>query len=297
MSSLRLWLQEVRPQFLLASLVSVLVGTALAVYEGFPFKPVDFGLATAGALTAHIGIHAFNDYSDYITGIDLKVHRTPFSGGSGVLPSQGLLPIRVYYFGMACLALVACIGIYFMATVGIAILPIGLLGIVIVYTYTSHLTRVGIGELGCVIGFSLWSIGPYFVLTGRYSLSILSASLISGLIGVALLVLNEFPDLEADRAGGRHNIPIMLGLNGASKIYSLVVAFAYAWLLLLVMARILPVFALLAFITLPIAVRVTTFVLRDYQDNQKLMKALRLNVLVVLAVPFLVAVGTIIGSP
>jgi 1,4-dihydroxy-2-naphthoate octaprenyltransferase len=297
MASLRLWLREARPQFLLASFVSVLVGTALAVYEGFPFRIVDFGLATAGALVAHIGIHAFNDYSDYITGIDLKVHRTPFSGGSGVLPSRGLLPIRVYYFGIACLSLVVCIGIYFMATVGIAILPIGLVGIAIVYTYTSHLTRVGIGELGCVIGFSLWSIGPYFVLTGRYSLSILSASLISGLMGVALLILNEFPDLEADRTGGRRNIPIMLGLKGASKIYSLVVASAYAWLLLLVVARILPVFALLAFITLPIAVRVTTSVLRNYQDSQKLMKALGLNVVVVLGVPFLVALGTIISSP
>jgi 1,4-dihydroxy-2-naphthoate octaprenyltransferase len=296
MSSLRLWLQEARPQFLLASLVSVLVGTALAVYEGFPFRPIDFALATAGALIAHIGIHAFNDYSDYITGIDLKVHRTPFSGGSGVLPSRGLVPINVYYFGIACLALVACIGIYFMATVGIAILPIGLLGIAIVYFYTSYLTRVGLGEIGCVIGFSLWSIGPYFVLTGRYSLSILSVSLISGLMGVALLIINEFPDLEADRAGGRRNIPIMLGLDGASKIYSLVVASTYVWLLVLVIARILPVFALLAFITLPVAVRVMTLVLRDYQDDQKLMKALGLDVVIVLTVPFLVALGTIIGS-
>ena len=162
MASLRIWLQEARPQFLLASLVSVLVGTTLAIYEGFPFKPLDFALATAGALIAHIGIHAFNDYSDYMTGINLRVHRTPFSGGNGVLPSRWLAAMHVYYFGIACLVLVACIGIHFMATVGLAILRIGLLGVAIVYTYTSYLTRVGFGELGCVIGFALWSIGPYF---------------------------------------------------------------------------------------------------------------------------------------
>jgi 1,4-dihydroxy-2-naphthoate octaprenyltransferase len=115
-------------------------------------------------------------------------------------------------------------------------------------------------------------------------------------MGTALLILNEFPDLEADKAGGRRNIPIMLGLNGASKIYSVVVASAYVWLLVLVVARILPVFALLAFMTLPIAVRVIALVLRDYQNDQKLMKALGLNVVVVLSVPFLVALGTIIGS-
>jgi 1,4-dihydroxy-2-naphthoate octaprenyltransferase len=296
MPYLKLWLQEARPQFLLASLVSVLVGAALAIYEGFPLKPFAFALATTGALVAHIGIHAFNDYSDYLTGIDLKVHRTPFSGGSGVLPLGKLAPIHVYYFGIGCIALVTCIGIYFMTTVGLAILPIGLLGVAIVYSYTSYLTRVGFGEIGCVIGFALWSIGPYFVLTGRYSLNILSVSLISGLMGVALLILNEFPDLEADRAGGRRNIPIMLGLNGAAKIYCLVVSSAYVWLLALVVARILPVFALIAFITLPVAIRAITLVMRDYQSDRKLMKALGLNVIVVLTVPFLVSLGTIIGS-
>jgi len=211
------------------------------------------------------------------------------------LPSGRIVPIHVYYFGIACLVVVACIGIYFMATVGLAILPIGLLGIAIVYSYTSYLTRVGFGEVACVIGFALWSIGPYFVLTGRYSLSILSVSLISGLMGVALLILNEFPDLEADKAGGRRNIPIMFGLKRASRIYSLVVTFTYVWLLVLVVARTLPVTALLALITLPIGVRVTTLVLNGYENDQKLMRALRLNAIMVLAVPFLVSLGTVIG--
>jgi 1,4-dihydroxy-2-naphthoate octaprenyltransferase len=296
MAALKSWLIEARPQFLLASFVSVLVGASLAVYEGFPFKLLDFALATTGALVAHIGIHAFNDYSDYETGIDLKARRTPFSGGSGVLPSGKLRPVHVYYFGIACLVVVACIGVYFMVAVGLAILPIGLLGVAIVYSYTSHLTKVGFGEFGCVVGFALWSIGPYFVLTGRYSLSILSVSLISGLMGVALLILNEFPDLEADRAGGRRNIPIMLGLKRASRIYSLVVILTYVLLLVLVVAGTLPVSALLAFVTMPTAIRTITLVLRDYENDQKLMKALGLNVIVVLAVPFLVSLGTVIGS-
>ena len=296
MAALKNWLEEARPQFLLASLVSVFLGTSLAVYEGFPLKLFNFALATTGALVAHVGVHAFNDYSDYVTGIDLKVHRTPFSGGSGVLPSGKLQPIHVYYFGVACLVVVAAIGTYFILAVGPAILPVGLLGILIVYSYTSHLTRVGFGELGCVVGFALWSIGPYFVLTGGYSLSILSTSLISGLVGVALLILNEFPDMEADRVGGRRNIPIMFGLKDASKIYSFVVALVYVWLLVLVVARILPVSALLAFITLPIGIKVITLVLKDYERKDKLMKALGLNVVMVLALPSLVSLGTVIGS-
>jgi 1,4-dihydroxy-2-naphthoate octaprenyltransferase len=100
---------------------------------------------------------------------------------------------------------------------------------------------------------------------------------------------------EADRAGGRRNISIMLGLKRASRIYSLVIVLTYVLLLVLVIAGILPVSAL-AFVTMPTAIRAITLVLRDYENDQKLMKALGLNVIVVLAVPFLVSLGTVIGS-
>jgi 1,4-dihydroxy-2-naphthoate polyprenyltransferase len=288
------WLQEVRPQFLLSSFVSVVVGVSLATYEGFTFKVLDAVLATAGAVVTQIGIHAFNDYSDYMTGIDLRVSRTPFSGGSGVLPSRKLQPADVYYFGMACLVFVICIGIYFVMTVGLLLLPLGLLGIAVVYSYTSHLTRIGCGELGCAVGFAFWSIGPYFVLTGRYSISILLVSLISALMGVALLLLNEFPDLEADRMGGRRNIPIILGIRRASWIYSFLVAMTYALIVFLPAVKILPIYSLLPLITLPIGMKVVTLVRVDWKNNQ--MRALKLNVIMVIAVPSLLSLGTVIRT-
>jgi 1,4-dihydroxy-2-naphthoate octaprenyltransferase len=100
---------------------------------------------------------------------------------------------------------------------------------------------------------------------------------------------------EADRAGGRRNISIMLGLKRASRIYCLVIVLTYVLLLVLVIAGILPVSAL-AFKTLPIGIRAITLVLRDYENDQELMKALGLNVIIVLAVPFLVSSETVIGS-
>jgi 1,4-dihydroxy-2-naphthoate octaprenyltransferase len=75
-----------------------------------------------------------------------------------------------------------------------------------------------------------------------------------------------------------------------------VVILTYVLLLVLVGAGTLPVSALLAFVTMPTAIRTITLVLRDYENDQKLMKALGLNVIVVLAVPFLVSLGTVIGS-
>jgi 1,4-dihydroxy-2-naphthoate octaprenyltransferase len=44
-------------------------------------------LLLAGVVLAHISVNLFNEYSDYKTGIDFNTHRSPFSGGSGMIVS------------------------------------------------------------------------------------------------------------------------------------------------------------------------------------------------------------------
>ena len=296
MTALKSWLEEARPQFLLGSLVSVFVGVSLAVYEGFSINLFNLVLSTSGALISHIGIHAFNDYSDYMTGIDLKANRSPYSGGSGVLPSGKLQPTQVFYFGTSCLLAFVLIGIYFITTVGFAILPLGLLGIALMYFYTNRLTRVGLGEIATAVGFGAWSVGTYFVQTGHYSMSLLAVSVLPGLEGVSLLLLNEFPDVEADKLGGRRNIPLIFGMKSASRLYSVQIAFMFVWLLILVLIRILPPSALLGLIMLPVGIRVISLASKNYDNPESLMNALKLNVIVVLVLPFLVSAGTIFAS-
>ncbi len=47
-------------------------------------------LALLGLLLAHVSVNVLNDYFDYRSGVDLKTQRTPFSGGSGILPPPNL---------------------------------------------------------------------------------------------------------------------------------------------------------------------------------------------------------------
>ena len=109
--SLKTWFLETRPQFLILTPLCVLVGVAAAQYDDVPFRPLHFFLALLGALLAHVSVNVLNDYFDYKSGIDLATQRTPFSGGSGILPAGLLKPYQVYLFGLLSLIAVGAIGI------------------------------------------------------------------------------------------------------------------------------------------------------------------------------------------
>ena len=89
--SFKAWLILPRFQYLPLTINMVSLGTAVAAYEGH-FHLGHFLLAMAGSILVHMTVNVINDYHDYVDGIDLNTRRTPFSGGSGVLPANLLKP-------------------------------------------------------------------------------------------------------------------------------------------------------------------------------------------------------------
>ena len=295
--SLKVWFLETRPQFLILTPMCVLVGVAAAAYEGFSLNAWHVVLALVGALLAHISVNVLNDYFDYRSGIDLAVRRTPFSGGSGILPA-GLLKSRgVYLLGLGSLIGVGAIGIYFTIVHGWPILPLGILGMVVVYLYTTHLTK---SPLLCLIapglGFGpLMVVGTYFAQTGEYSVTPGVASLVPGFLVSNLLLLNQFPDVEADRAGGRYHILISRGRRFSSRVYAALMAATYISLALGVALRVLPLTALVGLLTLPLGLKAVTGAIKNCDATEKLVPFLGLNVQVILLTTLLTGVGLLLG--
>ncbi len=298
MSASKTWFMETRPHFLLLTPVCVFTGAVASLYMGYPFNALHLVLAFFGALFAHISVNVLNDYFDYKSGIDLKTKRTPFSGGSGILPSALLEPRKVYLFGMGSLALVALIGIYFLFVYRWAILPIGLLGIALVLLYTPYITKLtGMTELlGPGLGFALMVLGTYVTQTGAYSAIAIVVSGVAGLLIANLLLLNEFPDVEADKTVGRRHIPILLGTERAAKIYCSVLALAYILILGASIAEVLPLLALLGLATLPLGIKAIRGVLKSHTDPRNLIPAMGMNVFVVLLTPLLMSLGILIKT-
>ena len=121
---------ETRPQFLVLSVVLAFLGASIAWYDG-AFILGYAVLAFVGLLLVHISVNVLNDYFDYRSGIDLETQRTPFSGGSGILPGGLLRPGQVLGLGLIAFLLAVPVGIYFVVAQGWLLLPLVLVGAVI----------------------------------------------------------------------------------------------------------------------------------------------------------------------
>ena len=298
MAAVKIWLMQIRLPFLVLAPISVLVGVSVAVYESYSINALYLALAFVGALLAHIAVNVLNEYFDYQSGVDFKTVRTPFSGGSGVLVEGLLNPRSVYILGLACIAAIIAIGGYFFYVHGPAIIPLGVVGIVVVYFYTTHLTR---SPLLCAIapglGFGpLMVLGTYFALTGTYSLAAGLASIVPFFLVSNLLLLNQFPDVEADASAARRHLPIAIGRKGSSDVYALLLVAAYVALVSSVVAEVLPYMALFGLLTLPLGLVVVKGARKSCEEIENLIPVMGRNVLLTLLLPLLMAIGIIVSS-
>lgn len=292
---LKIWFLETRPQFLLLSIVLVFLGTSLAIFDGF-FNLTYFLLALIGLALLHISVNVLNDYFDFKSGIDLETTKTPFSGGSGIIPAKLLKPDSVYKFGLLCLLFGLLIGVFFIIVSGLLLIPIILIGAISVYFYTTHFAKYGLGEFFAGLGLgALPVLGSYFVQSGNYNLLAIIASIPPFILTHNLLFLNEFPDVEPDKKGGRKNLVIILGKEKASKLYSILTIAVYCWIVLWVGIGLMPLTTLLSLITLPIAIKAIRYALKNYSDL-RILPALGANVIVVLATQALLGLGFLIAK-
>lgn len=288
---------ETRPQFLILSPILAFLGMGIALYEG-KFNALYFILAMIGLVLLHTSVNTLNDYSDFRTGIDLKVKRTPFSGGSGILPAAILKPSAVLALGLGSFILAIPIGLYFVIKLGWGLLPLFLVGSVFVLFYTTYLTRVGFGVAEISAGLGLGTLpvlGTFMIINGGFNYSALYASIPSGFLVCNLLYLNEFPDAEADKTGNRKTLPIILGYRKAAIVYSTLVAATYLWIAAGAILGIMPVWALLAFLTLPIGIRAIRGSM-TFKSFEELVPAQGANVMIVLGIQLFMAIGYVLAK-
>jgi 1,4-dihydroxy-2-naphthoate octaprenyltransferase len=291
-------LGPMRLPFLVLPPACVLLGVGTTLWTEGGINVLHAILAFVGAVAAHISVNALNEYYDFKSGLDARTRPTPFSGGSGTLPASPEAARSALITGLATLALAALIGIYFLFVWGLALLPLGLLGLIVIYTYTNWLTR---SPLLCLIapglGFgTLMVMGTDFVLTGSYTWTAFVASLVPFFLVSNLLLLNQFPDVEADESVGRRHYPIAIGRRASSLIFGAFLLGTYLAIVVGWALDLLPAAALLGLFTVVIAVPVGIGAYRYADDLEKLMPSLGLNVLLTVLTPILVAVGLLIAS-
>jgi 1,4-dihydroxy-2-naphthoate octaprenyltransferase len=196
-------LQIIRAPFLTLTLAVLFVIFSATNTHNYAF------LVILSALLAHISVNALNEYFDFKSGLDLITQKTPFSGGSGVLPNNPQFAPWALWIGFLSLFIITIIGIFLVVIYGINLLIIGVLGVLIIIFYTSVLNKFIFSSLiSAGLGFVLMVLGSGLVLEGFINTKIIIISIIIFAIVNNLLLLNQFPDREADKQVGRKNIVI-----------------------------------------------------------------------------------------
>lgn len=248
------WLLAARPRTLPAAITPVVVGTALAVSDrAFAAGPALACVAVA--LLLQVAANFANDLFDFRRGADTAERLGP----TRVTQSGLIAPERVRLGTIAVVALAAAAGLYLVVRGGWPLLALGAAAIVAALAYTGGpfpFGYYGLGEIFVLIFFGFVAVaGTYYVQALRLTGLALATAMPIGALVTAILVVNNLRDLETDRKAGKYTLAVRLGRAGTQVEYLLLVAVAYLALPALWLAGGLSPWALLPWLTLPLALR------------------------------------------
>ena len=220
-STLGRWVAAARPKTLLLSTTPVLGGIALGVAETGRLAPLVAAATLVAAVAIQIGTNLHNDAADFERGTD-----TPDRLGPPRATAQGWFSARQVRtaahltFGLAFL-----LGLLLVARGGWPILIVGLASLAGGYAYTSGPRPIAYGPYGEVYVIAFFGLaavgGSYYLQTLTLNGAALLLGLALGLPAAAVLLLNNYRDLETDRIAGRHTLCHALGRDRARGLYAL----------------------------------------------------------------------------
>jgi 1,4-dihydroxy-2-naphthoate octaprenyltransferase len=194
------------------------LGAAVARYDGFPLDWAAYLWGQLIVTSFHLMVHFANDYFDQAG--DARATRTPWSGGSGVLPAGELPP------WVALVAARVCAGIGLLATlhaalgseVAITLVALAIAGLAWAYSAPPlRLLARGLGELDAIAVVALLvPLAGYASFAHAIGVHAVLAALPGVCAMFAMMLSVEIPDVAADAATGKRNLVVHWGVAYAA---------------------------------------------------------------------------------
>ncbi len=275
------WFSLSRLPFHTVGITPFVLGTVLAWKFTSSFDACVFILGVSALILIMLSTYHAGEYSDIREDkISRRLHHSKFAGGSGII-QQGILPRRAaLWTSIISLILAGCIGmiLQFYFKTGPFTVPLGALGAFAGLFYSLRPIRLverGWGEL--LIGFCygwLTIASAYYLQTATIHPLVHWLAIPVGLSIFNVILLNEFPDDEADRKTGKRNLLYRFGKKAATALYTLLALLTSAAMLYSVKLGVplavsyfyLPFFLISLFIIL--------MLLRGKHEEQKFLEVL-----------------------
>lgn len=226
--SLWVWWTAIRPRTLSIAATPVVLGSALAWADGAsPVWPVL--LATlACALLIQVGTNLHNDVADFERGTD----RPDRVGPLRVTAAGWVQPASVRMAARASFGLALLLGLYLVVQGGWPILLAGLASLAAGWSYSGGarpISHTAWGEVFVLVFFGLVAVGgSHWLQQGDAWVDALLGGAMVGLPAAAVLLVNNFRDVENDLRSGRRTLAARLGDMGSQRAYALMVLLPFA---------------------------------------------------------------------
>ncbi len=290
-STFEIWFLASRPKTLFAAFVPVIVGASLAFAEGKLNLTASI-IALLCSILFQVGANFTNDLYDFLKGADTEKRIGPLRVLNAGLVSPLQMKIVIFFnFGLAFL-----LGLYLVYIGGNFILIIGLLSIIASLAYTAGpypLAYHGLGEIFVFLFFGfVGTVGTFFVNTKEISVIAFIAAIPVGALITNILVVNNYRDIEQDKAAGKNTLAVKFGKSFSRYEYLMLLFSSFLVPLLIFVKYDFRIWIFLPYITFPLAYKLILSIFK--QNGTQLNSTLELTAKFSALYGFLLSLGFIL---
>lgn len=276
-NSVKAWLLATRPKTLSAAAVPVMIGTAFAwrnTSEQFNWIPAILCLLFAWIM--QIDSNLVNDYFDFKKGNDDETRLGPKRACS-----EGWITSDAMVWGILITTLLGCMtGIPLILYGGLEMVMVGIACVVFCFLYTTLFSYHGLGDILVLLFFGIIPVCcTYYVCMPLHQQiptgEVIASSIACGLAIDALLIVNNYRDIDNDRSNGKITLAVRLGESKTRRLYESIGYIAAGIMIILVFFdlyqtdKLIPTYAI--YIIYIILHR------QSYQEMKRINKGAKLN--------------------
>jgi 1,4-dihydroxy-2-naphthoate octaprenyltransferase len=224
LSRTQAWLESLRPKTLPLAFSAIVVGTALAWWQGH-FNPLVALLALVTAGLLQILSNLANDYGDAVKGSDKPDRIGPLRGmQKGAITQEQMKRALIITVALICLSGLALLFTAYQSVADfIGFLVLGCVSIIAAITYTVG-TRpygyIGLGDISVLIFFGWLSVmGSWYLQAHTLEAVTFLPATACGLLAAAVLNINNLRDITSDRENGKNTLAVRLGPVNARRYH------------------------------------------------------------------------------
>lgn len=235
-NSVKAWLLATRPKTLSAAAVPVMIGTAFAwrnTSEQFNWIPAILCLLFAWIM--QIDSNLVNDYFDFKKGNDDETRLGPKRACS-----EGWITSDAMVWGILITTLLGCMtGIPLILYGGLEMVMVGIACVVFCFLYTTLFSYHGLGDILVLLFFGIIPVCcTYYVCMPLHQQiptgEVIASSIACGLAIDALLIVNNYRDIDNDRSNGKITLAVRLGKSKTRRLYESIGYIAAGTMIILV---------------------------------------------------------------